>query len=102
MTRLAGKRAVVTGAAQGIGAAIARRLADEGATVALFDLDAAKADAVLGAPHRGFACDVSDSASVDAAFAAAREALGGIDIVVNNAGIGSAPGDGMADRKSVV
>lgn len=97
MTRLAGKRAVVTGAAQGIGAAIARRLADEGATVALFDLDAAKADAVLGAPHRGFACDVSDSASVDAAFAAAREAMGGIDIVVNNAGIGSAPGDGMAE-----
>lgn len=97
MTRLAGKRAVVTGAAQGIGAAIARRLADEGATVALFDLDAAKADAVLGAPHRGFACDVSNSASVDAAFAAAREAMGGIDIVVNNAGIGSAPGDGMAE-----
>lgn len=97
MKRLAGKRAVVTGAAQGIGAAIARRLADEGATVALFDLDAAKADAVLGAPHRGFACDVSNSASVDAAFAAAREALGAIDIVVNNAGIGSAPGDGMAE-----
>jgi 3-oxoacyl-[acyl-carrier protein] reductase len=97
MTRLAGKRAVVTGGAQGIGAAIARRLADEGATVAVLDLDAAKAGAVLDGPHRGFACDVSDTASVDAAFAAVRAALGGVDILVNNAGIGSAPGDGMAE-----
>ena len=95
--RLAGKRAIVTGGAQGIGAAIARRLADEGASVAVFDLDADKAGAVLGAPHRGFACDVSDTASVDAAFAAARDALGGVDILVNNAGIGTAPGDGMAE-----
>ena len=97
MSRLAGKRAVVTGGAQGIGAAIARRLADEGAIVAVLDLDAAKAGAVLDAPHRGFACDVADTASVDAAFAAVRDALGGVDILVNNAGIGSAPGDGMAE-----
>lgn len=97
MTRLTGKRAVVTGAAQGIGAAIAQRLAAEGATVALLDLDADKARAVLGAPHRAYACDVADSASVDAAFAALRADLGGVDILVNNAGIGSAPGDGMAE-----
>ena len=97
MMRLDGKRAVVTGGAQGIGAAIARRLAAEGATVAVLDLDAARAGDVLGAPHPGFACDVSSTASVDAAFAAVRAALGGVDILVNNAGIGSAPGDGMAE-----
>lgn len=97
MERLAGKRAVVTGAAQGIGAAIARRLAAEGAVVALFDLDAAKAGAVLGAPHIGVACDIADTASVDAAFALVQEKLGGVDILVNNAGIGTAPGDGMAE-----
>jgi len=97
MTRLTGKRAVVTGGAQGIGAAIARRLASEGARVAVLDLDAAKAAAALGDPHSGFACDVADTASVDAAFAAVRATLGGVDILVNNAGIGSAPGDGMAE-----
>lgn len=94
---LQGKRAVVTGGAQGIGAAIARRLAREGAVVAVLDLDLAKAAAALGDPHPGFACDVADTASVDAAFAGVRAALGGIDILVNNAGIGSAPGDGMAE-----
>lgn len=93
--RLQGKRVVVTGGAQGIGAAIARRLAAEGAIVAVLDLDAARAGAVLDAPHIGVACDVSSSASVDAAFAQVAAALGGIDVLVNNAGIGSAPGDGM-------
>ncbi|MFN3553358.1 MAG: SDR family NAD(P)-dependent oxidoreductase [Novosphingobium meiothermophilum] len=95
MKRLEGRRAVVTGGAQGIGAAIARRLADEGAVVAVLDLSAEKAGAVLGAPHIGVACDVASSASVDAAFAAVARALGGVDVLVNNAGIGSAPGDGM-------
>lgn len=97
MNRLQGKRAVVTGGAQGIGAAIARRLADEGATVAILDLSAQKAGAVLPMPHIGVACDVSDTASVDAAFAQVADQLGGIDILVNNAGIGSASGDGMAE-----
>lgn len=95
--RLAGKRAVVTGGAQGIGEAIARRLAAEGATIAILDLDQARAAAVLGPPHIGVACDVSDTASVDAAFARVQSLLGGVDVLVNNAGIGSAPGDGMAE-----
>ena len=94
--RLEGRRAVVTGGAQGIGAAIARRLAVEGARVAVLDLDAGAAGAVLGAPHIGVACDVSDTGSVDRAFAEVKAAFGGIDVLVNNAGIGSAPGDGMA------
>lgn len=95
MERLKGKRAVVTGGAQGIGAAIARRLAAEGAVVAVLDLDAGAAGALLSAPHVGIACDVRDTASVDAAFAAVKERIGGIDVLVNNAGRGSAPGDGM-------
>lgn len=97
MKRLEGKRAVVTGGAQGIGAAIAQRLADEGAVVAVLDLSAEKAGAVLAAPHIGVACDVSDRVSVDAAFAEVAQRLGGVDVLVNNAGIGSAPGDGMAE-----
>ena len=95
MRRVEGKRAVVTGGAQGIGAAIARRLAAEGATVALLDLSAEAAGAVLPAPHLGIACDVTDAASVDRAFAKVKAALGGVDILVNNAGRGSAAGDGM-------
>jgi 3-oxoacyl-[acyl-carrier protein] reductase len=94
---LKGKRAVVTGGAQGIGAAIAQRLAAEGAIVAVLDLSAEKAAAVLPAPHIGLACNVADTASVDAAFASVTSQLGGIDVLVNNAGIGSAPGDGMAE-----
>ncbi len=97
MNRLQGKRAVVTGGAQGIGAAIARRLAAEGAIVAVLDLSEESASAVLTAPHIGVACDVSDTASVDAAFAQVEARLGGVEILVNNAGIGSAPGDGMPE-----
>jgi len=95
LERLKGKRAVVTGGAQGIGAAIARRLADEGAVVAVLDLNGDAAATVLPPPHVGFACDVRDTAAVDGAFARVRDALGGIDVLVNNAGRGSAPGDGM-------
>jgi 3-oxoacyl-[acyl-carrier protein] reductase len=88
---LAGKAAIVTGAASGIGAAVARRLHDEGVRVALLDLDepAVRATATdLGAPALGLRCDVRSIAEVAAAVAAATEAFGGtVDILVNNAGI---------------
>jgi 3-oxoacyl-[acyl-carrier protein] reductase len=95
--QLANKRAVVTGAGQGIGAAIARRLAADGARVAALDLNEAMVKALWGdAPgqHLALACDVSDSKSVDAVFAKIKEVFGGVDILVNNAGIARVPDDG--------
>jgi NAD(P)-dependent dehydrogenase (short-subunit alcohol dehydrogenase family) len=89
VTRLAAKRAVVTGAARGIGFAIARRFADEGATVALVDVQADRlkdAAAALG----DVPAVVADLAQPDQARTAihdAAAALGGLDILVNNAGI---------------
>lgn len=84
--------AIVTGGASGIGAAIARRLHDEGAQVAVLDRDITGADADVAA----FTADVSDRVSVDAAVAAVAEEFGRIDIVINNAGIG-AQGDVAAN-----
>jgi 3-oxoacyl-[acyl-carrier protein] reductase len=95
--RLQDRRAVVTGGASGIGRATALRLAAEGARVAVLDMDAAKAKAVLAdgdSKHLGFACNIADSAAVDAVFAQIDAAWGGIDILVNNAGIGRGPDDG--------
>ncbi|TKA98083.1 D-threitol dehydrogenase [Cereibacter changlensis] len=87
---LAGKTAVVTGAASGIGAAIAEAFAAKGATVALLDmnLDAAglKAGSLPG-EARAFACNVTDPDSIAAAVAEVTAAFGGIDILVNSAGI---------------
>ena len=84
MAALAGRRAFVTGAAKGIGAAIARRLPPAGAAVILADLDGAGA-AVLAAETGGTAVtlDVTDIAAVQASIAAA----GALDILVNNAGV---------------
>lgn len=93
-TQLEGRVAVVTGGARGLGRAIAQRFVDEGARVALWDLDgdvAERTAAELGGPDRAraFAVDVADSAAVDATAAATR-AWGRIDTLVNNAGLAEA------------
>jgi NAD(P)-dependent dehydrogenase (short-subunit alcohol dehydrogenase family) len=75
--------AVVTGGAAGIGLAIAEELADRGAKVAALDLDPTD----LPDPVWGVPCDVTDRGSVDEAIATVVERFGGIDVVVNNAGI---------------
>lgn len=97
--KLAGRRALVTGAAQGIGLACAQEMAREGADVALVDRDEAgvlaAAEAIAAETGRkaiGIACDVADADAARAAVARAGAALGVIDVLVNNAGI-LRPGD---------
>ena len=93
MSRFTGRVAVVTGAAQGIGAATALRLAEEGAAVAVVDLTAERArgtvDAIIagGGTARAYGCDVADHEAVTAVFDRIVEELGGLHILVNNAGI---------------
>ena len=88
---LAGQVAVVTGAARGIGLAVARRLAEAGAAVAVVDLtDTEEAAATLAAEgHRALACacDVTDEAAVTAMVARVVEELGGLQVLVCSAGI---------------
>jgi NAD(P)-dependent dehydrogenase (short-subunit alcohol dehydrogenase family) len=93
MAKLAGKCAAITGGAGGIGGAVAQRFAAEGARLAILDLDAeaaTKMAADLGDGHFAHALDVGEETSVQTAFAAAAEALGGIDILVNTAAIAGA------------
>ncbi len=80
-----GLRAAVTGGASGIGSATARMLAERGASVAVLDLQAGDTPGGLHA----ITCDVADDASATRAVADAAEHLDGIDVVVNNAGIGA-------------
>lgn len=93
MTDLSGKVAVVTGSARGIGAATARRLAADGATVAVVDLDEAATtetvDAIVaaGGSALGVGCDVSDETAVRNAAEQIVAEAGSLDVLVNNAGL---------------
>jgi 2-dehydro-3-deoxy-L-rhamnonate dehydrogenase (NAD+) len=95
---LEGQVAVVTGGAQGIGLAVARRLADSGARVRLWDMDgalAAEASEDLGGGARGEALDVTDAGAVAAAADRLAAEEGRIDVLVNSAGIAGSNGKVM-------
>jgi NAD(P)-dependent dehydrogenase (short-subunit alcohol dehydrogenase family) len=90
MTDLSGRRALVTGGAQGLGEGMAAALAAAGARVVVADIQdelAAKVAESMGEGHGSVRLDVTDEASWEAAVANAVEQLGGLDIVVNNAGV---------------
>lgn len=82
--RLAGRRAIITGAARGIGAEMARTFAAEGAAVAVSGLSASAAAAVGGTAH---VVDLRDVAATRVALGDAIGALGGVDVLVNDAGV---------------
>lgn len=92
MQRFENQTVIVTGGGGGIGGATCRRFGQEGAKVAVFDLNLEAAEAVAAAVRaaggvaEAFRCDITDRASVDAAVAAAEKGLGPIDVLVNNAG----------------
>jgi 2-hydroxycyclohexanecarboxyl-CoA dehydrogenase len=92
VTRFEGKTAIVTGGAGGIGSATCRRLAREGAAVAVFDLDVAAAGTVAagiaesGGRACAFRCDITKRDEVEAAVTGASDTLGPVSVLVNNAG----------------
>ena len=93
MTRLAGKTALITGAARGIGRAVADAYVREGAYVYVSDIDLARAEAAageIGARACAVHMDVTDQSSIDLALARVVEQSDGLDILVNNAAIFSA------------
>ena len=93
MTRLAGKNALITGAARGIGLAFAKAYVTEGARVAIADIDIARARtaaAELGDAAMAVEMDVTDQASIDHAVAQVADGFGQIDILINNAALFSA------------
>jgi 3-oxoacyl-[acyl-carrier protein] reductase len=92
MGRFDGRVAVITGAARGIGFAVATRFAEEGASVAVVDLDPAAAEEATrrlpgAAKHLGLGADVSRSDDVEAAVGRVVDELGGLHVLMNNAGI---------------
>jgi len=96
VNRLAGKVAIVTGGSVGIGKAIARRMAEEGAKVAILDVLGAEGEALEGelrresAVARYWPCDVARESQVAEVFGSVVEQFGRLDIVVNNAGVAGA------------
>ncbi|MCC7274722.1 MAG: SDR family oxidoreductase [Alphaproteobacteria bacterium] len=102
--RFAGKAAIVTGAASGIGQATARRLAAEGARVVAVDVDGTKlsaAAAAMGGEVAAHAADVAADAAPAAIVAFCRERFGRLDILVNNAGIGGSRPIGDSDDAAI-
>lgn len=90
MKRLDGKSAIITGAARGIGRAFARAYVQEGATVAIADINfegAEKTAAEIGPQAYAVHLDVTDQASIDAAVKTVEQHTGGIDILINNAAL---------------
>jgi len=90
MKRLDGKSALITGAARGIGKAFAARYVQEGATVAIGDINLAGAQVAaeeIGPAAYAVALDVTDQGSIDTAVAAVEEKAGGLDILINNAAL---------------
>jgi D-sorbitol dehydrogenase (acceptor) len=88
--RLAGKSAIITGAARGIGRAFAEAYAREGATVAIADIDAERAEetaSAIGDAVYAVPLDVADQGSIDACVAAVETRAGGVDVLVNNAAL---------------
>ena len=97
MSRLERKIAIVTGAGQGIGRAIATTLSQHGATVVAVDLNLASVQETLDdfvTAGLALACDVGNSTEIASVVTEVTERYGHIDVLVNNAGIGMAPNDG--------
>jgi len=88
---LSDARIIITGAARGLGRSMARELAASGARLGLIDLDTDRLERTLtdlpGAGHASAVADVTDEAAVESHFAALADRLGGIDVLINNAGI---------------
>jgi NAD(P)-dependent dehydrogenase (short-subunit alcohol dehydrogenase family) len=107
-TRLGGRTAVITGGAAGLGLAIARAFATEGASVVLMDIDGARAEASAaqlagagaGSRGMGIGADITDGGAVDAAILRARSELGSIDILVNNAAVAGFGGVDSMSREA--